>query len=171
MIVSLIAALGKDRVLGSAEGGIPWNLPRDRAHFRAYTADQWLLVGRRTYDEMKGWFGDRRPIVLTRSPRNLRLPPGHRTASSVPAAIDLATGEGAGELVVCGGARTYASALPHAQRLVLTLVDFQLLEGPDAPRFPEWQTRGPWQVLARESWPADAQNRYAATLLNLARAT
>jgi len=169
MIVSMIAALTQDRLLGNPDGGIPWDLPQDRAHFRAYTGGKWLLVGRRTYGEMDGWFGERRPIVLTRSPQSLRLPPGHRSAGSVPAAIDLAKSEGARELVVCGGAQVYASALPWAERLVLTCVEFETAAAPDSPLFPEWNHDAEWRTLARESWAADGQNKAGATLLILAR--
>lgn len=171
MIVSLIAALGEDRILGTPDGGIPWDLPRDRAHFRACTAGKWLLVGRRTYGEMDGWFGERRPIVLTRSPEWRPAAPGHRVASSVPAAISLAKDEGAScELVVCGGAAVYAAALPFADRLVLTRIDWQ---GDDlaAPRFPDWERDARWRPIYRESWPADGENPHAATLSILARDT
>jgi len=171
MIVSLIAAVGKGRILGSSKGGIPWDLPLDRAHFRTYTTGKWLLVGRRTYEEMDGWFGERCPIVLTRSSQARPSARGHRVAASVPTAISLAKNEGASELVVCGGAAVYAAAFPFAERLVLTLVDWQGGPEDDAPRFPDWATQGRWRPLYREHWPASGQNPHAATLTVLVRSS
>ncbi|MCB1078710.1 MAG: dihydrofolate reductase, partial [Verrucomicrobiae bacterium] len=65
MKISMIAALDRNRVIGTGNGGLPWRLPRDVSHFREYTQGKHLLIGRRTYEEMLGWFSDQVPIVLT----------------------------------------------------------------------------------------------------------
>ncbi|MFV1995779.1 MAG: dihydrofolate reductase, partial [Verrucomicrobiales bacterium] len=66
MKISMIAAMDRNRVIGADRGGIPWNLPRDRRRFRSHAAGKHLLLGRRTFEEMKGWFEDQQtPIVLT----------------------------------------------------------------------------------------------------------
>ena len=117
--VTLIAAVSKDGFISRGKG-VPWNLPEDRAHFRALTAGQWLLMGRTTYEEMRGWFTpSHHPLVLT---RDEALP---ERVPSVQAAIARATGE----LFVCGGGQCYAAAMPHADRLVLTVVDEVLHAG------------------------------------------
>ena len=125
MKLTLIAALDEDGVIGRADGGLPWHLPDEAAHFRAYCAGQWLLVGRRTLEEMSGWFRPgHRVLLLTRHPLQPEaapdLPPDLSVAATVPAAIDTARRAGAPELVVIGGARTYAEALPLADRMVLS---------------------------------------------------
>jgi dihydrofolate reductase len=154
MILSLIAALAEDSVIGSAAGGVPWDHPRDRAHFRARTAARWLLVGRRTYGEMEGWFGERVPIVLSRSP-GLRLRhPSHRLADSVAAALTLAEANGVGELIVCGGAAVYEAAMPHANRLLLTRIDLRT-EVAEPVRFPRFDTRRDWRLVHAERWPGE----------------
>jgi dihydrofolate reductase len=125
MRLTLIAALDEDGAIGLPGGGLPWHVPDETAHFRAYCAGQWLLVGRRTFAEMTGWFRpDHHVIVLTRAPLTpetpVRLPPNLQAAPTMPAAIDAARRSGAPELVVIGGARTYAEALPVADQLVLS---------------------------------------------------
>lgn len=152
MIVTLIAALGRDRVIGSVSGGIPWDLPRDREHFRAYTARKWILVGRRTYGEMEGWFGERVPLVLTRDCAFRPHSPSHRPVASVAAALDLARESGAGELVVCGGAEVYARCLPFADRLILTRLELDV-RTPGAVRFPDFESGPLWRLRHRETWP------------------
>jgi dihydrofolate reductase len=159
MIISLIAAFAENRLLGSESGQIPWDLPRDKTHFRSYTAGKWLLLGRKTYEEMDGWFTDHRPLVLTRSTDFQGFAPNHTAVASVPEAIDLARKNGAAELVVCGGAGTFATALPYANTLILTRVQSRI-EAEKPVYFPEFESSGHWECEFTENWPADAENTF-----------
>ena len=154
--VSMIAAMAAERVIGTGDG-IPWHLPRDQEHFRAYAAGKAMLLGRRTYEEMIGWFTTQTPIVLTRdSEQTLEGTPC--LVTSVEAAIEAAQDLGVNELVVSGGAQVYAAALASADSLVLTIVDAEV-EG--AARFPEFRDSGDWHCRESERHAADAENVYA----------
>lgn len=135
--------------------GVPWSLPRDKARFRQATDGQWLLIGRRTYEEMLGWFQNHHPLVLTRDP-HFALPVG-KVVSSVEEALQAAGRQGARELFVCGGSEAYAAAMPLADRLVLTHVDTVL--GGGVP-FPVFQA-GDWRLVSRQAFPADAGHAHA----------
>lgn len=118
--LTLIAAVSADGFISRGRG-VPWDLPADRAQFRERTMNRWLLLGRRTYEEMTGWFRPGHvPLVLSREAA-LKLPAG-RVVASVAEALRLATDAGAAELVCCGGAEVYAAAMPHARALVITHV-------------------------------------------------
>ena len=134
---------------------MPWNLPRDIEHFRNVTRGQWLLIGRRTYQEMLGWFqAGHHPRVLTRDAAF--TPPVGKTVASIEAALEAAAQGGAGVLFVCGGGEAYAAAMPWADRLILTHVDTQLQGGiPFPPLDP-----GLWRVVSRAHSPADAENPF-----------
>lgn len=165
----MIAALARGGVIGTGDG-IPWELPRDRQHFRAYTAGKVMLLGRRTFEEMDGWFTTQRPIVLTRREdyRPGDVPPrGFRLADSVATALEHARGEGADELVVAGGAQVFALALPFATRLVLTEIDAGI-DG-DA-RFPDFRSGGGWREAERRHFPADDDNEFAMDIVTYLRA-
>ncbi|MDA7921289.1 dihydrofolate reductase [Verrucomicrobiales bacterium] len=162
--VTMIVAMNQDRVIGSKKGGIPWSLPRDKSHFRARTSKRWLLVGRTTYLEMTGWFGDRTPIVLTRSLSFQPEVKSHRVASSVPAAIAVARNNGARELVVCGGSAVYHAAIPFADRLIVTKVGFDG-EINSPVRFPDFESSAEWRLTAREQWNRDKSNSLEAEML------
>jgi dihydrofolate reductase len=155
MKLSMISAMTRQRVIGTGQG-IPWHLPRDSRHFRAYTAGKPMLLGRRTYEEMIGWFTTQHPIILTR--QTDFQPEGASVVNDVPSAITLAESRGASELVVSGGAQIYAAALPYAEELVLTVVD-AAIEG--RAQFPDFQAQGVWRCQRRETHPADAENVYA----------
>ncbi len=154
MVISLIAAMDEDRVIGSADRGLPWDLPRDRAHFRASTAGKWVLVGRRTYTEMEGWFGDRRPVVLTSETGFRPFEAGHRVVHSVVAALELARQNGAPELMVLGGGGVFAATLSWADRILLTRIALRATVV-EPVRFPDFERSGTWRCQHAEVWPAE----------------
>src|SRR6056297_752776 len=139
MLISLIAALDRNSLIGSEDGFIPWDLPRDKEHLRSYTAGNWMLLGRTTYEEMDSWFTTQIPIVLTSQTDY----DARRVVHSVPEAISLARSNGATELVVGGGGKVFATALPHADRLVITRID-KTFEVEKPVRFPEFESSGRW---------------------------
>ena len=160
MLVSLIAAMDRNRVIAT-EDGIPWELPRDREHFRCYTRGKAMLLGRVTYLEMRGWFTTQLPIVLS---SQSALPARH-TAASVPEAIALAGQLGAPELAVAGGAQVYRAAMPHVDTMVLTLIDARCGDGKS---FPEW-IAGEWVERSSRGYEADADNPFAFRIVTLER--
>ena len=165
MKVSMIAAMDRSRLIGNAEGGIPWRLPRDTQHFRDYTAGKHMLLGRKTISEMEGWFTDQTPIVLTHAPPpNFPWP---RVAHSVEEAVTEAFEDGAEELVVSGGASVYAAALPYADELVLTRIDTEV--NGEGRRFPDYEAEIEWEMLSESHFPRDEETPFAMDILHLRR--
>lgn len=163
MLVSMIAALAEDRIIGSEGGGIPWELPRDRDYFRSYTRGKWMLLGRRTYEEMRGWFTDQKPIVVTTRAAYRPFSSSHPVAHSIPEAIGIAHKEKAAELVIAGGGVLYATAMPFADKLVLTRLEADFpVEKPI--RFPAFEDSGVWERHRREFWPPDKANAFPAAV-------
>jgi dihydrofolate reductase len=158
MRVSIIAAMDQSRTIGSTDGAVPWDLPRDREYFRAYTKSKWLAIGRKTYEEMEGWFSDHTPIVITERDDYQPHSEGHHTAYSVEAAISLAAAMNCEELVFCGGSQIYAAALPSADRLLLTRIDFR---SDGDLLFPEFESSGEWHQSHSEYHSKDAENPHA----------
>jgi dihydrofolate reductase len=151
-LLTLIAAVSADGFISRGRG-VPWHLPEDKRHFRAYTAGKWLLLGRQTYEEMLGWFQPGHvPLVLTRQPQ-LRVLQG-RVVAGVPDALKKACL--APELVCCGGAAAYAGALPYADQLVLTHVADELKAGLPFPAVDPLD----WQPVRRVAHGADAHHAH-----------
>jgi len=167
MKISMISAMDRNRLIGTGER-IPWHLPKDSQHFRDYTADKAMLLGRKTFEEMEGWFTRKqRPIIITRdegySPPH--HPKGFHVVSSVEAAIAHARSQGEPELVVSGGAQIYHLALPFAEELILTEVSGEF-EG-DA-YFPEFD-RAEWVGIASDHFAADRENSHAMNFVTYRR--
>jgi dihydrofolate reductase len=97
MTVTLIAAVARNGVIG-ADGGIPWHLPQDFAHFKATTLGHTLVMGRATYESIGRPLPGRRTIVLTRD-AGWRAA-GVRSAAGIEEALALAEGD----TYVAGGA-------------------------------------------------------------------
>ncbi|HVL62895.1 MAG TPA: dihydrofolate reductase, partial [Microbacterium sp.] len=66
--IGLIWAEAHDGVIG-ADGGMPWHVPEDLAHFKALTLGAPVVMGRRTWESFPARFRPlpgRRNIVVTR---------------------------------------------------------------------------------------------------------
>jgi dihydrofolate reductase len=139
--VTLIAALGRNRVIGR-DGEMPWHLPEDLKHFKHTTMCHPMVMGRKTFESIGRVLPGRRTIVITRQPGWSHA--DVEAAHSLPEALSLA-GPG-DEVFVVGGGEVYAEAMPFAQRMVLTEVH----DSPEGDTwFPEW-SREQWREASRE---------------------
>ncbi len=144
--VGLIWAQAANGVIGR-DGGLPWRLPEDLAHFRAVTAGATVVMGRRTWESIAPRFRPlpgRRNLVLTR--RTSWHAPGAETFADLAGALAATTGD----VWVIGGAGVYAEALAAADALGVTRLEVTELadafEGDvTAPAIPDG-----WAVAARD---------------------
>lgn len=143
-----MAAVAAGGVIGR-DGGLPWRLPADLAHFRKLTMGHTLILGRKTFDSLGRALPGRRMIVLSRGPASRAG--GCETAASLEEALRRA---GAGEVFVIGGASIYAQALPLASRMYLTRID-AAVEGDSF--FPVFDERE-WQLIETRPGLTDAAN-------------
>ena len=75
--------------------------------------------------------------------------------------LEEAQARGEAELLVAGGAQIYGVALPFADELILTEVA-AVLAG--EVYFPEFSLQD-WEVISREHFEADADNRHAMNIV------
>lgn len=160
MIVSVIAAMGVNGVIGD-DNGLPWHLPADLKRFRAYTLGKPIVMGRKTHDSIARVLPGRENIVISRNPAYTA--PGCTVLPSLAAArmhVAAAT-----EIMVIGGASLYREALPLASRIYLTEVHAEV---PGDVFFPAWD-RSQWREVSREEHPADAANPRSCSFVVLER--
>lgn len=113
----LVAALGANRAIG-VDGGMPWHLPEDLAHFKALTMGGVMVMGRRTWDSIGRALPGRTTIVITSDPD--WAAPGAVVVHSLAEALVAA---GPGEVFVAGGGEIYRQTIDLASRLELTEID------------------------------------------------
>ncbi|AXH36787.1 dihydrofolate reductase [Humibacter sp. BT305] len=142
-MIGLVWAQSREGVIG-ADGGIPWRIPEDMAHFREVTGSSVVVMGRRTWDSLPPRFRplpERENVVVTRD-RSWSAE-GARVAHSV----DEALSGRQGDVWVIGGGEIYREALASADVLEVTEVDASVEGDTVAPAIgPEWTPEaGEWQ--------------------------
>lgn len=159
-----IVAMTEGRVIGR-DGGMPWHLPADLAHFRRHSVGKPNIMGRKVWDSLGGKaLPGRNNIVLTRQ-RDFPAP-GARVAHSPEEALALAhadLGEGR-EIAILGGEEIYRLYLDRLTRVELTLIHAEL---PGDTVFPELP--GTWETVHERFRPRDERNAYDLTFRTLVR--
>jgi dihydrofolate reductase len=149
----LIAAVARNGVIGR-DGGLPWHLSADMAHFRELTRGCPVIMGRRTWDSLSPRYRPlpgRANIVVSR--RTGGGAEGAQVSPSLQAALRLAQLrlDASRRVFVIGGAQLYREAMPEADMLELT--ELQADVAGDT-HFPFWD-RAAFEELRREPQPPE----------------
>ena len=65
-VISHLVAMAKNRVIG-VNNDLPWNLPDDLNHFKQYTLNKPIVMGRKTFESIGKPLPQRINIVISRS--------------------------------------------------------------------------------------------------------
>jgi dihydrofolate reductase len=163
MRVNLIYARARNGVIGR-DNTLPWHLPEDLAHFKHATAGSPVIMGRKTWDSLPVKFRPlpgRTNLVVTR--QTGWRSDGALTASGVEHALRLcaAFSPAPADIWIIGGAQLYASALPVAQRAVVTELE-QDVEGDTFAPLLDAQ----WHETSREEQVSRNGMRFAFVTYN-----
>lgn len=156
MIISMIAAMGKNRVIGK-DNEMMWRLPKEWAYFKETTIGHCIVFGRKNLEAQGRALPNRTNIVMTRNKDFT-----HEdcvVVNSLEAAIAYARGEGEEEVFICGGGQVYEQALPLCERIYLTVVDYEEKGEVYFPEFDESQ----FERETIKSCPVGEGNKYAWT--------
>jgi dihydrofolate reductase len=114
-MINVIVAVSENGIIGN-KGKIPWDIKEDMAFFKAKTIGQIVIMGRKTYESLKGALPKRINIVITRDLGYIA--PGCIVVKSLAAAIKETSNFPELETFIIGGATIYEQALKA------NLVDF-----------------------------------------------
>jgi len=137
--VGMIWAEAADGVIG-ADGGMPWHVPEDMAHFKAVTMGAPVVMGRRTWESFPDRFRPlpgRRNIVVTR--QEDWTDAGAERAGSLEAALAAAGSDDPERIWIIGGGQLYREAISAADRLEVTELDVEVGGDTRAPDRAGWQ--------------------------------
>lgn len=152
MMISLIAALAADRVIGM-ENAMPWDLPADLAWFKRNTLNKPVIMGRLTWESIGRPLPGRHNIVVSSQPA--KNSDNVTWVTSLEAA--LAAAGDVEEIMVIGGGRIYEQMLDRADRIYLTHIDAEV-EGDT--HFPDYEP-DEWQSVFSEFHDADEKNSHS----------
>ncbi len=116
MIALIVAYSKKTRVIG-ANGKIPWQIPGEKTRFKNLTTQNVVIMGRKTFEEIKNPLPNRINIVLSKtkffSAENLF------TVKTFDEAVSLAKSFKK-DIFFAGGEQIYKKALPLCEKLFIT---------------------------------------------------
>ncbi|MFS0852330.1 dihydrofolate reductase [Microbacterium sp. 179-I 3D4 NHS] len=141
--VGLIWAEADGGVIG-AEGGMPWHVPEDLAHFKEVTVGSPVVMGRKTWDSLPERFRPlpgRENIVVTR--QQDWTADGARRAATVSEAV-----RGKDRVWIIGGAEIFRQVIGDADRLEVTELDLRVDGDAFAPPKTGWRLvdEGDWET-------------------------
>lgn len=160
MIISIIAAMANNRVIGN-KNSLPWNLPADLEHFKELTIGKPVIMGQRTFESIGKPLPGRTNIILTKDD-NFQ-PQNGLPVKSVQEAIKTAEKTGAKEAMICGGASIYSQFLPLAHKMYLTLIEGDFQGDVFFPEF-DWSD---WKEAEKKENLPNEQNPYKYTFITL----
>jgi len=157
MIISMIAAMGSNRVIGK-DNDIPWHLPDDFQYFKDTTKGHYVLMGRKNFESLPPRFKPlpgRPNVVITRNQSYHAK--GADVVYSLEEALKLAETNGEAEAFIIGGGEIYRLGLEFAHKIYLTEIDGDF-DGDTI--FPEFD-KNIWKETSRKHHPVDDRHKNA----------
>jgi len=154
-IISHLVAVSNNGVIG-VDNDLPWNLKADLAHFREYTLNKTIVMGRKTFESIGRPLPKRTNYVVSRTIESI---PGVHVFKSLDDAFKSAesnSNEADNELVIIGGGYLFRDTIDTFNKLLITRVDCDI-EGDVF--YPELDL-SKWSLLNTESFNKDHENDY-----------
>ena len=129
MIISSLVAMNADNVIG-VNKDLPWKLKDDLQHFKNYSMNKAIIMGRNTYDSIGRPLPNRFNIVVSNTMNETE---GLSIAKNLAEALEMATNysiaEHQDEIVLIGGARIFDEGMKYVNKLVISWVDAPNIKG------------------------------------------
>jgi dihydrofolate reductase len=156
-MINLIAAIDLNCGLGF-NNELLVKLPNDMKRFRELTQNNFVCMGRKTFDSIGHPLPNRTNIILTRD-KNYTSPHGTFIYHSIEEVISAykTQNNNESELFFIGGEDIFFQALPYADRIHLTIID-HVFEHVDT-HFPRINPRY-WKAIKNVENKADEKHPY-----------
>ena len=163
IVISHVVALSNNNVIG-VNNDLPWNLKKDLAHFKNYTTNKIILMGRKTYESIGRPLPNRINFVVSNTLKNIE---GARVFKSTEEALskakNLCDEADYKEIVIIGGGYLFRETLEITNKLVLTRVNCDI-DGD--VYYPEIDLEN-WKEISSEFYKKDSDNEYDFKVLVL----
>ena len=116
-IISHLVAVSNNLVIG-VDNDLPWNLKADLAHFKKYTLDKIIIMGRKTYESIGRPLPGRKNIVIS---SNANIYGDIEIHQSIEELIDVYK-DSTESLFIIGGAQIYSALLNWTKEIYLTYI-------------------------------------------------
>ena len=145
MSIKLICAISKNNVIGK-ENKLPWNISEDLKRFKELTSNNWIVMGRKTFDSIGRPLPNRKNIVLSKD-KNLKIDSVEVFNSPKDVIDSYKKNSDQKDLYVIGGTYIYKLFFEHCEYLYITYVDKEYLGDAFFPKV-DWNK---WKLIGEES--------------------
>lgn len=156
-IISHLVAVSNELVIG-VDNDLPWNLKDDLAHFKKYTLNKVIIMGRKTYESIGRPLPNRINYVISRTIKEIdgahvfnNLEEAMLSAEKHNKNLDIEN-----EIVIIGGGYLFEETLPILNKLVITKVDCSVAGDVYYPKIDMKN----WELISSESYSKDSDNDY-----------
>ena len=156
-IISHLVAVSNDLVIG-VDNDLPWNLKDDLAHFKKYTLNKIIIMGRKTFESIGRPLPKRINYVISRTVKQID---GAYVFDNLEDAMVAAEKHNndmgiVNEIVIIGGGYLFKETLPVMNKLVITKVDCNVLGD---IYYPKVEMKN-WNLVYSESFSNYSDNDY-----------
>lgn len=156
-MLSMIYARSINHCIGK-DGGIPWHLPDDFAHFKQTTMGQPIIMGRKTYEDHKSALPGRLNIVVSREAGYVAKK-GIVVTSSIEDALAIAYEEHQ-SIFIIGGVTFFELAYAICDCVYETVIDAEINGDAFLPAF----DYADWHTELLQKHPIDERHRFAFSI-------
>lgn len=153
-MLSLIVAYDKNLGIGK-KNTLAWKLSEDLKNFKKITENNYIVMGRKTFDSIGKPLPNRKNIILTRDKQYKQEK--CLVINSVQEILNFVASKPHYEIFVIGGAEIYKEFLGYADRLYITKVDTEMADL-DA-YFPNWD-KNKYKRIGYREYSKDAKNEF-----------
>ncbi len=159
--ISHVVALSNNNVIG-VNNSLPWNLKTDLEHFKNYTSNKIIIMGRKTYESIGRPLPNRINLIVSKTIKEINGAELFKsTEEAINKAKELCINKNLDEIIIIGGGYLFRDTLSITNRLVLTKVDCNI-EGDVF--YPDIDL-DEWQKLSSEHFTKDLNNDYDFTVI------
>lgn len=140
--INIVAAVDINGLMGNGDK-LPWHLPADLKYFKSLTLDQYMIMGRKTFDSIGKPLPGRTTIIITTDKNYVQK--DCLVATSIDAALSLIPEDK--EAYIVGGANVINQVIRYADKLYLTVINKEFTGDVYFPPFNEEN----WSVISDQS--------------------
>ena len=153
-MISLIVAHDFNQAIGY-QNSLPWKLPQDLKIFKQITSNNYIVMGRKTFDSIGRPLPNRKNIILTNDDEftcdNCII------FNDINQVIRLDKEKQHHEIFIIGGSEIYQQFIHYADRLYISTVHANI--DPVDTYFPKWD-KSLYKTLGNKLYAKDKDNDY-----------
>ena len=159
--ISHVVALSNNNVIG-VNNSQPWNLKTDLAHFKNYTSNKIIVMGRKTYESIGRPLPNRINLIVSNTIKEINGAELFKsTEDAINKARELCINKNLDEIIIIGGGYLFRDTLSITNKLVLTKVDCNIEGDVFYPNI----DLDEWKKLSSKHFTKDSDNDYDFTVI------